>query len=339
MILDHFPDNTIKLGSVSYLYFGGTAYLGMATHSGFKENLVIALKKWGTFYGSSRNSNVKLGIFNRFEDYFARFIGADKVLSVSSGTLAGKLVVDYFGDRNYRFFHFPKTHPAIVAPKSTPVVVAGKLDKELLSDKAEKIVITADAIESGMVNPTNFDILKNINPKKQITLLLDESHAIGVLGKNGSGIFSSLDLQNVNNIVVASSLSKAFSLSGGIIGGSCEFIDTLKEQSTFTSSSPANAAYLEAFLQSENFYREQRKKLFKNLTYIKNNLDNKSVTFNKNYPVLYFDDDAIFDKLADADIIISRFKYPTYKKTMNRIVITANHTRKDLNKLLNVLNS
>ena len=35
---------------------------------------------------------------------------------------------------------------------------------------------------------------------------------------------------------------------------------------------------------------------------------------------------------------LSNFKYPTYKNKMNRIVITANHTQEDLEKLIEILN-
>ena len=77
MLVENFPDRTITLNNKKFLYFGGTAYLGLATHPGFQDILIKSIQKWGTFYGSSRNSNIKLAIYNRFEDFFAQQIGAE----------------------------------------------------------------------------------------------------------------------------------------------------------------------------------------------------------------------------------------------------------------------
>ena len=93
MQINKFPDRTITIENKDYLYFGGTAYLGLPTHPEFQEVLFQSIKKWGTFYGSSRSSNIKLAIYNQFEDFFAQQIGAEASLTVSSGTLAGKLVI------------------------------------------------------------------------------------------------------------------------------------------------------------------------------------------------------------------------------------------------------
>lgn len=314
MEINRFPGRVIEAGGKQYLYFGGTAYLGLATHPRFQENVIKALRKWGSFYGSSRNANVKLSIFNDFEDYFAGFLGVAATLTVSSGTLAGKLAVDYFLGKGFEFYHFSRSHPAVTAKNSSPVNINDRLHPNLSNSTVENIVIAADAIESGETVATDFGVLGRVHKNKQITLLLDESHTLGILGKNGSGISKELKVPAVKNIVVISSLSKALSMSGGIIGGSRAFINSLKEQSTFVSSSPANAVYLEAFMHSEDIYIAQREKLSNNLKYIDENLDNDRLTFSKSYPVIYFDDDDIFDSLNQAGIIISRFSYPTYKK-------------------------
>ncbi len=340
MIVDSFPDRIITLSGKEYLYFGGTGYLGLATHPKFQDILIESLQKWGTFYGSSRNSNIKLAIYNQFENYFAKQIGAEASLTVSSGTLAGRLVIDYLNKFNPIFFHYPKTHPAILAKDSLHLFIDEKLNSRLLDNIKEEIVITVDAILGLEVRPLTFDFLDAISDSKRITLVVDESHSLGIVGKEGRGIFDKISHKNIKRKIMVSSLGKALSLSGGIMAGSKEFINAIKQESTFVSSSAANPAYLQAYIESQTIYKTQQQRLKDNLYFIADHLSkNDNLKFNKNYPVIYSEDDEIYDKLFRENIIIANFKYPTYKNMMNRIVITANHTNQDLKKLINILNT
>ena len=331
MQINKFPDRTITIENKDYLYFGGTAYLGLPTHPEFQEVLFQSIKKWGTFYGSSRSSNIKLAIYNQFEDFFAQQIGAEASLTVSSGTLAGKLVIDYLSTKTQTFFHYPKTHPAILAQKSLPLFKDGNLHSKLLDDTQEEIVISVDAILGLEVKSTSFDFLEQIPSHKKITLVIDESHSLGIVGENGKGIFNTISIDRIHQKIMISSLGKALGLSGGIITGEKKIINKLKEESIFVSSSAANPAYLETYLHTQEIYKTQYQKLQSNLNFVADKLNLKGgLKFDKNYPVIYCEDDTIYDSLLKKGIVITNFKYPTYKNKMSRIVITANHTENDL---------
>jgi len=340
MIVDSFPDSTINIDDEEYLYFGGTSYLGMATQPEFQSIITKNIKKWGTSYGSSRNSNVKLTVYNRVEDFFAQQIGSEASLSVSSGTLAGRLVIDFLSTQFQTFFHYPKTHPSILAKHSLPLFVNNKLHPRLLDNIVEEMVITVDAILSLEVTPTSFNFINDISSKKKITLIIDESHSLGIIGNQGEGIFNSISNNKLHRKIMIASLGKAMGLSGGIIVSDHEFISSLKKEPVFISSSGANPAYLETYIQAQHLYIAQKSKLQHNLDFLKAKLHiTKEFKFTDNYPVIYCYNDAIFAKLLENKIIITRFKYPTYKNMMNRIVITANHSKKDLKKLINILNT
>lgn len=338
MIVNKFPDRTITIEDKEYLYFGGTAYLGLATHNEFQKVLFQSIKKWGTFYGSSRSSNIKLSIYNQFESLFAEQVGAEASLTVSSGTLAGRLVIDFLSKSISSFFHYPKTHPAILAQHSMPLFIDGKLHPRLLDKKKEEIVITVDAILALEVKPTSFNFLDKISQYKKITVVIDESHSLGLIGKQGEGVFNRLQHKSIKRKIMISSLGKALGLSGGIIAGDYEFINALKEEAIFVSSSAANPAYLETYINTQPIYKEQQQKLRYNLGYLTTHLEsNMGIKFHKDYPVIYCEDDAIYDELFKEEIVITNFKYPTYKKLMSRVVITSNHTKKDLEKLIQLI--
>ncbi|MDD3722723.1 MAG: aminotransferase class I/II-fold pyridoxal phosphate-dependent enzyme [Lutibacter sp.] len=338
MIVDEFPDREITVNGEKYLYFGGTSYLGMATNKEFQEIISESLKKWGSFYGSSRNANVKLAIYDKFESYFSDYLGTETALTVSSGTLAGKMVIDYLSKSEVVFFHYPKTHPAILAPNSLPLFINNKLHPKLQDAILEEIVITVDAILPLETTPTPFDFLNEISSQKKITLVVDESHSLGILGKLGEGIFSTIRSEKLYRKIMISSLGKAFGLSGGIIASDNQFIEGVREEPVFVSSSGANPAYLEAHIKGLHLYEKQRQLLTKNLDFLDKILAPKrDFQFNKAYPVLYSNSDKIYKALLKENIVIARFKYPTYENYMSRIVITANHTTADLMRLKQVL--
>jgi len=340
MTVDSFPDRTITFKGEEYLYFGGTSYLGMATLPEFQNLIIQNIKKWGTFYGSSRNANVKLSVYDKVEQLFSEQIGSEASITVSSGTLAGKLTTDYLSKTIHTFFHYPKTHPAILVQHSLPLYIDGELHSKLLDDVVEEIVITTDAILSLEVTPTSFDFLNQISSKKKITLIVDESHSLGIVGKYGEGIFNSIPIEKLHRKIMISSLGKALSLSGGIIASDKQFINDIKLSALFVSSSGANPAYLETFIQAQDLYALQQERLKNNLAFLSSKLKlTKEFKFTDNYPVIYSINDTIFAKLLENNIIITRFTYPTYKKMMNRIVITANHTKNDLEKLVQILNT
>lgn len=339
MIVDNFPDRTVQIDGEEYLYFGGTSYLGLATNNEFQKILYKSLIKWGTAYGSSRNSNIKLSVYEKFENQFSNYIKAESSLAISSGMLAGKYTIDYLSKSIRSFYHFPKTHPAILSINSLPLFINGKLHPNLLNDKAEDIVISVDAILSSEVTPTSFRFLDAISNKKKITLVVDESHSLGIEGKNGEGIFDNIHHHNISRKIMVSSLAKALGLSVGVIAADKEFIEELKSEPIFVAASATNPAFLETYIQAQNLYKLQREKLQLNLDYVSSRLISATnLKYTIRYPVIYSNDDSIFSTLLKNKIVISRFKYPTYEGFLNRMVITANHTQNDLEKLIAILN-
>lgn len=338
MVVNQFPDRTIVLDNKELLYFGGTSYLGMATNVEFQQILAKSLLKWGSAYGSSRNSNIKLSVYDEFERYFADFTTSESSLVVSSGTLAGRLVIDFLLEKGGDFYHYPKTHPAVLAENSLPLFKNGALHSNIKNGSAKKIVITTDAILGGETETTNFNFLDEIPNSTNVTLVIDESHTLGLVGKNGNGVYPLINHPVINRKIMVSSLGKALGLACGIVASDFNFINDLKQRATFVSSSGANPAYLCSFLKASSIYKKQFIKLINNLNFIERHLNKgTNYRFNSKYPVIYSEKDNISNKLLEKGIVITSFKYPTYKNIMNRIVITANHTFEDLEQLIKFL--
>jgi len=339
MKVNQFPDRVIEIENEQYLYFGGTAYLGLPTHPEFQKLLIKNILQWGTAYGSSRSANIQLTAYENGERFLANFIKAEAALTISSGMLAGKLVVEALTPETDCFYHLPDTHTAIKVSNSLPVFIGEKLNPRLLDNAAEKITVLTDSVPSFHVKPIDLSILNSIPSNKEITLVIDESHSLGILGTNGCGIYSTINLPNIKRKIVVSSLGKAFGLTGGLIGSDSEFINHITSHDTFVSSAGMNAAFVQTMTDAAAIYLEQHQKLKDNLNYINTHLiKNRAVLFDSNYPLIYPETEGLNDILTANKVIVTNFKYPTDTKDLNRIVITANHKKEDLDKIIHILN-
>jgi 7-keto-8-aminopelargonate synthetase-like enzyme len=337
MIVDEFPDRKVQINGVDFLYFGGTNYLGMTTNAEFQNILFESIKKWGTSFGSSRNSNIKLSIYTIAENLLAENLNTEAALTVSSGMLAGKLVIETLSKTTDMLFHFPDTHPALMNATSNPIVENGKLNLKIFKSDIRKITILADAIPSLYIGPIDLSVLFEIPKEIEITLVIDESHSLGIFETNWKALFT--NYQNIKIIVIAS-LGKAIGLSGGVIAGDKISIDTIRNENSFIGASGMNPAFLETYIHSQGIYESQKQKLRNNLNYLDSRFTNRNeFDFNAHYPVIYFDNARILESLYEKNIIITSFNYPTSSGKLNRIVINANHINEDLDALASVLNS
>ncbi|AOW10022.1 aminotransferase class I/II-fold pyridoxal phosphate-dependent enzyme [Flavobacterium gilvum] len=339
MQVNEIPNRVFYKDGEEFLYFGGTNYLGVTTLPEFQNMLLAAFQKWGTSYGSSRSANIQLDIYDIAENLLAQQMQTEAAVTVSSGMLAGKLALEQLHHTTDLVFHFPNTHPALLHPFSLPLIQNGKLNPFIFDPTVSKIGIVADAIPSLEVTPINLDILKSIPSDKEITLLLDESHSIGILGNQGQGVLNQYELPNVYCKISIASLGKAMGLSGGIISGNSQFVNQIKKQQNFIGASGMNPAFLETFVNAQTIYQTQRQQLKNNLNYVSTNLiPNTCFTFTNSYPAIYFDNDELLQLLLDNNIIPTSFPYPTASGKLSRIVISAHHSETDLEKMVQQLN-
>lgn len=331
MIVNEFPDRLITVDGVEYLYFGGTNYLGMTTNTEFQNVLFESIKKWGTGYGSSRNSNIKLSIYETAEKLLAKNINSEAAVTVSSGMFAGKLVIEHLSKTTDAFFHFPDVHQALMNPLSLPIIENGKLNAKIFDSSISKITVLTDAVPAQNVLLIDLSILLSIPKEIKINLVIDESNSLGIITNDWQ---NALQQENITIIRMAS-LAKALGLSGGVIAGTVDFIDSLKTEDTFISAAGMNPAFLETYCNSQEIYRSQKLKLEQNLNYIDiHSINRQKFTFNSSYPIIYFEDLLISKQFFDHKIITTSFTYTNKSGKLNRIVITANHSFADLDFLI-----
>ncbi len=339
--IDKFPDRIITTDKGDYLYFGGTAYLGLQTHKEFLKYFTNNIVHYGTHYGASRTSNVRFSIYDKAEQYLADYIGSEASVTLSSGFMASQLVSQYFSNSQVTSYRTPNTHEALRAAGQIKVKSYQQL-KDLTDQNPldQPVVIYLDSIDFMGLNYPDFKGLKLLNLKNAI-VVVDDSHGLGVIGPNGAGVFQELKSIGMMELIVCGSLGKGFGLQFGGVFGTKKRIETLCQSPIFGGSSPASPATMATLIQTQHIIAEQREKLHKNTTLLSSLLDTPEIFRNHGaHPTFSFTNEALTNYLYNHNIIVTSFNYPTKTSPiMSRIVVSAFHTLEDIKTLAKVLNS
>lgn len=337
---DELPGRWLHHQGRRYLYCSGTGYLGMARNPAFAALLTEGLARYGTNYGSSRNSNLRLRIYTEAEDQLARSTGATAALTVSSGYLAGQMAVKALADAG-RFEYAPGTHPAAwltAAPATEPTAQphatwATQLLARLAAEAPAPVVIVSNSLDPLHACAYDFRWTSQLPTDRPITLLLDDSHGFGVTGPAGAGVFAQLQVPPSVRVVVVASLGKACGVPGGVVLSSdAEFVAELRRSAFFAASSPVVPAYLWAFVRAESIYAQARQQLTANATqFAQATAATGLFQYFSGFPVFYTPANALADYLQQRGVWLSSFPYPApTDATITRVVLSALHTSDDV---------
>ncbi|WP_158846370.1 aminotransferase class I/II-fold pyridoxal phosphate-dependent enzyme [Algibacter sp. L1A34] len=343
--LNSFPSSHISIEGKTYLYFGGTSYLGLQFDTEFQNIFIENIRKYGTNYGASRKSNIRISIYDEVETYLAKYIGGESCISLSSGYLAGQLVAQALNTEDYTFFYAPNTHSAlslsITENKSASSYQELKiaLNLHLKSNKKQTPVVFLDAIDFQGNNFPDFEGLKTL-PLSKILLVIDDSHGIGIVGANGGGIYKTIKNLNPMELIVCSSLGKGFGVQAGVIFGSKKRITSFENTSFFGGASPASPANLATVINAKSIYESKRNDLERNTQLFLKHVKNlEGFNYMKGHPAFTFSEENLNKHLENNNIIVTSFRYPDETSPiMSRIVISAAHTEDDITTLCEVLN-
>ncbi|RYG02651.1 MAG: aminotransferase class I/II-fold pyridoxal phosphate-dependent enzyme, partial [Chitinophagaceae bacterium] len=206
----------IKVNGDEYLYFGGTAYLGIPQSEEFLELYLIGVKKFGLNNGTSRSNNVQLGIYDEVEAYASQQFGSQAALITSSGYLAAQMVIQNlanFGKISYA----PATHPALWL-NGEPKVGGSFADwsaglvKEINVSQEQNWVIVSNSMNNLYPEIYDFSFIRQLT--KNVLLVVDDSHGIGINNNGLSALSTIPQCENVN-VVILASMAKALGVDAG----------------------------------------------------------------------------------------------------------------------------
>lgn len=340
MDIDQLPGRTVNFRNEQFLYFSGTSYLGMTHHPEFREWVKKGIDAVGVHFGGSRLSNVQLSVFDQAEDFLAKKCGVGSALIVSSGSFAGYVSSLLISKGKDSALVAPGTHSAFSAHfNGSSVSTRSDWEKRAqgqIGRKRTDAVVVTNSIDPLFCRPIQMDWLREVSPDRHPLVVVDDSHGIGVCGSHGEGHCRMWGDSRPEKFIFAGSLGKAVGIPAGFIIGSKNHLDRLRTKSIYGGSSPANPAFLYAFIRSEEIRRHQLKKLRANIRYFLDQLKAPELfNYLSDYPVFCTADHGLYDHLRKHKIIISSFNYPGKEDPkVTRIVINAMHTEEDLDELV-----
>lgn len=322
-----------------FLYFGGTSYLGLQYDAGFQHTLIENIKKYGTNFGASRKANIRLSVFGNFENYLAKKTGQKDSICISSGFLAGQMLVHYFSLKNYKQFCAPHTHPALIGNDSICCEDYSELKEKIEHDPDADKVLFLDSIDFDGNNFPDFKWLEEID-LDNVILVIDDSHGLGLIGKDGFGLYSLLEKFSPKELILCGSLGKALATPCGIISGKKERIEDLRNLGFYGGGSPPSPAALQTLLDSEELVKDRIQKLRNHIQIFNSEVTSKfKVISLPDHPVFTYQDEALTEYLISENIITTNFHYPLPDSPLlSKIVLSAGHTSEDIQKLIKSIN-
>lgn len=324
-----------------YLFFGGTAYLGLLVNEAYIDLFKEGLSIYGLNNGTSRNNNIQLDIFEEAERNAANRFGFESAILLSSGYLAAQMVVKTLSSYG-TLLYAPNSHPAIWLDKNPNVDgdMGSWLQKavEEINNSVDKhFVIISNAMDNLTPEYYDFSPLLEINPDKKVILLVDDSHGIGVVRINKTSFDFSIFDDSAIDVVVVASLAKGLGTDAGMILSSKKWIRIFQKSPFFTGASPASPASMYAFTYSQDIYRAEFKKLHQNIEMFANIIGGH-LSHIPNFPVFSSKQRELYQKLEHNGYLISSFPYPLETDPLlNRIVLSSLHQEEDLKNLAGLI--
>jgi glycine C-acetyltransferase/8-amino-7-oxononanoate synthase len=350
--------NTITIDGKEYLNFCSNNYLGLADHPLIKEKAKQAIDDFGFGAGASRLISGSTLLHQGLERALAAFKKREACLVFTSGYQANIGIISALAGEEDTVIIDRLNHASIIDAckfSKAKLQVYPHKDMEELekvlqrSERFEKRLIITDSVFSvdGDIAPLP-EILK-LAKKYDALLMVDEAHSTGVLGKTGKGIEEYFGIKGEIDIIMGT-LSKALGSLGGFVCGSKSLIDFLTNKARSfiysTALPPAAAAAALASLELLGKDPELLKKLWKNVGYLKDNIKGLGCNILGSetpiIPILTGEADKTMEAskiLFENGIFVSGIRPPTVPEgeARLRITVTALHTKKEMEQLINAL--
>lgn len=247
-------DTVVKINGKDVLMFGSNSYLGLTNHPKIKEAAKRAIDKYGTGCAGSRFLNGTLDIHIELEKRLAGLVGKEAALCYSTGFQVNLGVVSVLTGRKDHVLLDELDHASIIEGSRltfSRVLKFKHNDMKSLESKLRKCapdslkLIVVDGIFSMEGDIVRLPELVMLAEKYNATIMVDDAHSLGVLGKNGSGTASHFGLTDKVDLIMGT-FSKSLASLGGFIASDKDTINFIKHNSRsliFSASmTPASAA-------------------------------------------------------------------------------------------------
>ena len=348
-------DTEVVIAGKRLLMFGSNSYMGLTNHPKVKEAAVKAIKKYGTGCAGSRFLNGTLDIHIQCEEKIARFVGKEASLLFSTGFQVNLGVISTLVARDDYVLLDKLDHASIVDGarlsfgktmrfRHNDMAGLEEALQQLPLDKGKLIV--ADGVFSMDGDIFDLPAAARLAEEYNAMIMLDDAHAIGVIGEQGRGTASHFGLTDKVDLIMGT-FSKSLAALGGFVASDRVTVEYLKHNSRaliFSASpTPPSVASVMAALDIIETEPERIQKLWDNTHRMADGLKNMGYDLGKSVtpilPVFIGDDLKCFQMcrgLQNAGVFVNPVVSPATEvgNALLRVSLMATHSFEQIDQAL-----
>ncbi len=357
----------VKIEGRRIIMAGSNNYLGLTADPRVKEAAIKAVQKYGSGCSGSRYLTGTLDLHVELEARLAKFFGKEDCLLYSTGYQTAQGIIPTLVQRGEYVVSDKDNHACIVAGNlmanganalvdgSAQTIVRYKHnDMKHLESVISKLpleapkLIVSDGVFSTSGEIVDLPRMVKVAKKYNARILIDDAHAVGVIGKGGRGTASHYGLENETDMTMGT-FSKTFASLGGFVVADRVVINYLKHHAPalIFSASPTPASVASALAALDILETEPWRidKLMRNARKMREEL--RAIGFRVGehdsavVPVIIGDTEKVlvmWRHLFDAGVFVNAFIRPGVPPGMEmlRTSYMATHEDEHLDKILDV---
>lgn len=215
----------IAVDGMVILNFSSNDYLGLARDQRLRDASIQAVSQYGCGATASRLLAGHLELDEKLESDLAQMMGTEAALVFGSGFLTNLGVISTLAEQGDEVFSDQLNHASIIDGirlSRAHCSIFRHKDLEHLEDllkksqpSGKKLIISESVFSmDGDVAPVKD--MAQLSQQYRAMLVIDEAHAIGVMGKNGGGVCRIPGNESQPDVIVGT-LSKALGSYGGFV--------------------------------------------------------------------------------------------------------------------------
>jgi len=220
------------------LNFSSYDYLGLNGHPEVVAAAQVAIERYGVSASASRHVAGERPVHLSLERALAEHYGVDDSVVMVSGYSTNVGVIGHLvGAKDLLVLDSLVHNSAVMggvlshaARRSFPHNDLDQLDALLTSlrDRFERVLIVVEGLYSMDGDYPDLPRLIDIKRRHDAWLMIDEAHALGVLGRRGYGLAEHFGVDGREVDIWMGTLSKTLAGCGGFIAGSGKLVDYVK---------------------------------------------------------------------------------------------------------------
>jgi 8-amino-7-oxononanoate synthase len=229
-------DGKICFNGKEYIDLSSNDYLGLSSHPNMLAAAKKALEQFGVSASASRLLSGDLFLHHHLEERIATFKGKEKALIYNSGYQANLGIISALCKRGDVIFSDRLNHASIIDGillsgarlfrfhHNDPNHLELLLRKE--RNKFREALIVTETIFSMDGDRSPLKEIVELKERYNCQVLVDEAHATGIFGRNGSGVVEEEGLTEKVDLIMGT-FSKALGSFGAYVTGAKKMIDYL----------------------------------------------------------------------------------------------------------------